>query len=389
MRARPGEGPGEGRGSPWAGEGAGGPAGQGGAGGLSGRRGSDKQAERAPGSESKGSQPAFGVHLESDTLGRVARPAKRWHRKGQRGRKRRRGQGAGSDRCVCECRVLAPNATRLGTTPPRGAVTDAHSSPRARPRVQSTPHAASVSPLGAAPFRRGGSGGAERLRHVAVQGHSVARWQREEQPLERSAFRGAAKDMPDVLEGGASGAGAGARGGARLLLGGALSSLARSRRASPSRAPSSRWPGGGVQAPPRGVSGSGRGSGLARPAAGGRLGLSHEPRERPWAQGGLGDRCSLCAVRTGPCGSGVHWASGQHHAVGRTRVHGGWSRATGRSSRQESRMRVGEGGLSSAVPPRHVGLGIPGGRRHLAQGLSVAGTWGRSSGGWTDERVNE
>lgn len=95
------------------------------------------------------------------------------------------------------------------------------------------------------------------------------------------------------------------------------------------------------------------------------------------------------AVRTGPCGSGVHWASGQHHAVGRTRVHGGWSRATGRSSRQESRMRVGEGGLSSAVPPRHVGLGIPGGRRHLAQGLSVAGTWGRSSGGWTDERVNE
>lgn len=71
--------------------------------------------------------------------------------------------------------------------PPRGAVTDAHSSPRARPRVQSTPHAASVSPLGAAPFRRGGSGGAERLRHVAVQGHSVARWQREEQPLERSA----------------------------------------------------------------------------------------------------------------------------------------------------------------------------------------------------------
>lgn len=60
------------------------------------------------------------MHLESDTLGRVARPAKRWHRKGQRGRKRRRGQGAGSDRCVCECRVLAPNATRLGTTPPPG-----------------------------------------------------------------------------------------------------------------------------------------------------------------------------------------------------------------------------------------------------------------------------
>lgn len=104
-------GPGKGPGAPRAG---------GGAGGLSGRRGSDKQAERAPGSESEGSQPAFGVHLESDTLGRVARPAKRWHRKGQRGRKRRRGQGTGSDRCVCECRVLALNATRLGTTPPPG-----------------------------------------------------------------------------------------------------------------------------------------------------------------------------------------------------------------------------------------------------------------------------
>lgn len=314
--------------------------------------------------------------------------------RGGTGKVREAGRG-GEDRALAVTAACAsagswPRTPRAWEPrPPRGAVTDAHSSPRARPRVQSTPHAASVSPLGAAPFRRGGSGGAERLRHVAVQGHSVARWQREEQPLERSTFRGAAKDTPDVLEGGASGAGAGARGGARLLLGGALFSLARSRRASPSRAPSSRWPGGGVQAPPRGVSGSGRGSGLARPAAGGRLGLSHEPRERPWAQGGLGDRCALCAVRTGPCGSGVHWASGQHHAVGRTRVHGGWSRATGRSSRQESRMRVGEGGLSSAVPPRHVGLGIPGGRRHLAQGLSVAGTWGRSSGGWTDERVNK